>query len=96
MMKLVVVAFAAMLLQTTSSFAGGLELIKSGDVSPRNMGPSLSSSEIAAVQYHEDTVRDDDALSFRCQTRAGVFNISPRRPVDTSCAVDGLPGFMLP
>lgn len=52
-------------------------------------GPALSSSEIAALQYHEP-------LSGRCQTRAGVFAVEPSRPVDTPCVVNGLPGFTLP
>lgn len=97
MMKLVATAVAAVLLQASPTLAGGLELIKSGgEVSRQSTGPSLSSAEIAALQYHEEADPAGQSLSYRCQTRAGVFNISPRRPIDTSCAVDGLPGFMLP
>lgn len=100
-MKLTAAAIAVVLLQAVPTLAGTLsqnrldnsatvEVVKSTDPDrDRNVRPSLSASEIAAIQYHEP-------LSFRCQTRAGVFAVSPLRPVDTACVVDGLPGFMLP
>lgn len=101
MIRLTAAAVAAVLLQASSSLAGGLKsdlaidvpqanIIKSADDGVyRTANPSLSSSEIAAIQYHEP-------LSFRCQTREGIFPVSPERPIDTPCVVNGLPGFMLP
>lgn len=102
MIRLVTAILAVTLLQATSTFAGSslgndalerrssVEIVKSTshDVYP-SVRPSLSSSEISAIQYREP-------LSFRCQTRAGIFAVTPERPVDTACVVDGLPGFILP
>ena len=100
MMRLTAAA-AILLLQAPATFAGGFsedlmkdlppaKVIKSADDgSLRKVRPTLSSSEIAAIQYHE-------GLSSRCQTRAGVFAVHPLRPMDTTCVVNGLPGFMLP
>lgn len=90
-----------LLAQAATAFAEGLgedmlqgtatlEVVKSTGNSPYGAAkPSLSSSEIAAIQYHEP-------LSYRCQTREGVFAIQQQRPIDTTCVVNGLPGFMLP
>lgn len=108
MMRLAATAIAVVLLRASPAFAGGVvedlvkdlpsvELVKSSDDgSHRNIRPSLSSSQIAAVQYHEAAVQYHEPLSFRCQTRAGIFNVYPLRPTDTTCVVNGLPGFMLP
>lgn len=101
MMRLAAAAMAVLLLQAAPTFAGGFsedliydlppaKVIKSADDgSLRKMRPTLNSSEIAAIQYHE-------ARSSRCQTRAGIFAVYPLRPMDTACVVNGLPGFMLP
>lgn len=92
---------AVVLFQASSGFAGSLsadivndlpavEVIKANNEQPsKAVRPTLNASEIAAIQYHE-------RLSDRCQTRAGVFAIDPVQPVDTTCVVNGLPGFMLP
>jgi hypothetical protein len=101
MKRLAAAATAALFLQALSAFAEGLSedlindlpsatVIKSADDgSVRKMRPTLNSSEIAAIQYHE-------AASSRCQTRAGIFAIYPLRPTDTTCVANGLPGFVLP
>jgi hypothetical protein len=100
-MKRAAIAIAALLLQATSSFAEAVgrdmvndlpagELIRANDDhSSRIERPTLNASEIAAIQYHE-------RLSDRCQTPAGVFAIDPLQPVNTTCVVNGQPGFMLP
>jgi hypothetical protein len=94
-------AMAVLLLQASPTFAGGFsedliedlppaKVIRSADNGAlQKARPTLNSSEIAAIQYHE-------ALSSRCQTRAGIFAVYPLRPMDTTCVVNGLPGFMLP
>lgn len=66
MMRLAVTAISLVLLQASPTFAGGLteqgrvkelpsvEVVRMTDGELyRNAGPSLSSSEIAAIQYHE-------------------------------------------
>lgn len=100
-MRLAATAVAVLLSHAVPTLAGGLngdavndlptaKVVNSvDDGSYRTTRPTLNSSEIAAIQYHED-------LSSRCQTRAGIFAIHPRRPMDTACVVNGLPGFMLP
>lgn len=102
MMRLIAAALAVAMLQASATLAGSLreglaqELPAAGAMQAdaaayyATRGPSLNSSEVAAIQYHEP------AVSSRCQTRAGVFAVSPSRPVDTRCVVDGLPGVMLP
>lgn len=99
MMRLAATALVLVIVQSTQTFAGGFregltqDLPAAGAIETgydRTRGPSLSASEIAAIQYHEPEV------SSRCQTRAGVFAVSPLRPVDTTCVVNGMPGVMLP
>jgi hypothetical protein len=98
MMKFAATALAAVLLQASPTFAGGLgnalkdvPLVKvmesSDDDSVPTMRPSLNSHEIAAIQYH-------DTLSSRCQTREGTFAVTPLQPINTACVAKGLPGFM--
>lgn len=108
MMRLAATAIAVVLSQASPTLAGGLskdlvtdrpkvEVVSSTDRdAARNRGPSPTSSEISALQYHETAVEYTESLSFRCQTREGVFDIHPPRPSDTSCVVNALPGFMLP
>lgn len=101
MIKLAAAASAILLLQAAPTFAEGFseellrdlpsaKVIKSADDgSARKISPTLNSSQIAAIQYH-------DAPGSRCQTRAGVFVVYALRPTDTACVVNGLPGFVLP
>jgi hypothetical protein len=103
MMRFAAGVVAVLLIQTSSAFAASrserpadasaVETTASIDTAA-GRAPTLSSSEIAAIQYHDPLI--EDALGARCQTRAGVFAVSPQRPVDTTCVVNGLPGFMLP
>jgi hypothetical protein len=106
MMKLAATALGAVLLQASATFAGGLKaeldtplvkVVEATESAPdRTRGPSLSSAEIAALQYHETAVHYRERLSVRCQTRAGIFEVASPRPRDTTCVVNDLPGFMLP
>lgn len=107
MKKLAAISLTVLLLQGLPSLAAEaqaplgngfltVDYVTPSAGSHRDVGPSLSSSEIAAVQYRESEAAEGGALSSHCQTRAGVFAVHPPRPADTTCAVNSLPGFMLP
>lgn len=81
MLRLAAAAVAIVLLQASPTLAGDPD---------RNLGgPSLNSSEIAAIQYHE-------APQLPLANARRQFCYLSSASSGTACVVDGLPGFMLP